>query len=166
LILPTCNTHRCHHPRKRVIQYSRDAGGQSRSRGVLDTPLSRGMTAVCEGRAARLIRPTGNSCMAVMRKLPVVLICRTPLVLPKTPNHQHPSRHPALSRGAYRDRHGRWVRDAVDAATSGAQMCATNDVASGRRSRVVLAPRRWRQVCGNTRRRRWQQSPVTGESTE
>jgi hypothetical protein len=24
-------------------------------------------------------------------------------------------RHPALTRGAFRDRHGRWVRDAVDA---------------------------------------------------
>src|ERR1700680_2937236 len=38
----------------------------------------------------------------------------------------------------------------------------------GRRSRVVLTPRCWRQVrekqasCG----RRWQQSPVTGESTK
>jgi hypothetical protein len=27
-------------------------------------------------------------------------------------------RHPALSRGAFRDRHGRWVRDAVDAAAA------------------------------------------------
>jgi hypothetical protein len=26
------------------------------------------------------------------------------------------SRHPALERGAFRDRHGRWARDAVDAA--------------------------------------------------
>src|SRR4051812_46025041 len=29
----------------RAIRYSRDAGGIRRSRGVLDTPLSRGMTA-------------------------------------------------------------------------------------------------------------------------
>src|ERR1700722_12831847 len=42
----------CHHPRKRVIQYSRDAGDCLRGRGVLDTPLSRGMTAVCEGAIA------------------------------------------------------------------------------------------------------------------
>ena len=27
----------CHHPRKRVIQYSRDVGARSRGRGVLDT---------------------------------------------------------------------------------------------------------------------------------
>jgi hypothetical protein len=30
----------CHYPRKRVIQYSRDAGDQPRSRGVLDTRRS------------------------------------------------------------------------------------------------------------------------------
>jgi hypothetical protein len=34
--------HGCHHPRKRVIQYSRDAGNQSKGRGVLDTPLFAG----------------------------------------------------------------------------------------------------------------------------
>jgi hypothetical protein len=61
-----------------------------------------------------------------------------------------------------RDRHGRWVRDAVDAS------CAFDDgAASGRRSRVVLTPRRWRQVRGKPfRGRRWQTSPVTGESTK
>src|SRR2546430_10917131 len=37
------------------------------------------------------------------------------------PNHPYNSRHPALMRGAYRDRHGRWVRDAMDAAASGAR---------------------------------------------
>jgi hypothetical protein len=36
---------------------------------------------------------------------------------------------PAPARGAYRDRHGRWVQDAVDAAASGA------DVIAGRVSR-------------------------------
>src|ERR1700688_2595538 len=30
-------------------------------------------------------------------------------------NHFTVLRHPALTRGAYRDRHGRWVRDAMDA---------------------------------------------------
>src|SRR5215203_2308815 len=34
----------CHRPRKRAIQYSRASRVQSRSRGVLDTPLARGMT--------------------------------------------------------------------------------------------------------------------------
>ena len=37
----------------------------------------------------------------------------------------------------------------------------------GRRSRVVLTPRRWRQVGGrHFRRRSWQTSPVTKESAE
>ena len=37
----------------------------------------------------------------------------------------------------------------------------------GRRSRVVLTPRRWRQVSrSNSARRRWQKSPVTGESAK
>jgi hypothetical protein len=48
----------CHHPPpgpafgrpddrlKRVIQYSRDISSESKGRGVLDTPHSRGMTAV------------------------------------------------------------------------------------------------------------------------
>src|ERR1700693_4946868 len=42
----------CHPPGKRVIQYSRDAGDCLRGRCVLDTPLSRGMTAVCGGAIA------------------------------------------------------------------------------------------------------------------
>src|SRR5471030_2377045 len=36
---------RRHHPRKRMIQYSRAVEVESRRRSVLDTPLSRGMTA-------------------------------------------------------------------------------------------------------------------------
>jgi hypothetical protein len=36
--------HTGHHPRKRVIQYSRAAAAESRGLGVLDSPLSRGMT--------------------------------------------------------------------------------------------------------------------------
>src|SRR6202140_5055887 len=35
----------CHHPRKRVIQYSETPEFWFAGRGVLDTPLSRGMTA-------------------------------------------------------------------------------------------------------------------------
>jgi hypothetical protein len=65
--------------------------------------------------------------------------------------------------GAYRDRHGRWARDAMDAACQ-----ETNDIARGRRSRVVLTPRRWRQVLEKQAswERRWQESPVTEESAE
>jgi hypothetical protein len=40
----------CHHPRKRVIQYSETSVMEWRGRGVLDTPLARGMTAVCGER--------------------------------------------------------------------------------------------------------------------
>jgi hypothetical protein len=81
---------------------------------------------------------------------------------PLPPNHLHLSRRPASSRGAFRDRHGRRARDAVDA--SGARDECTE---CGRRSRVVLIPRRWDQVGGRKfRRRRWQESPVTGEITK
>src|SRR6266404_1648819 len=41
-----------HRPRKRAIQYSRDGCAESRGRGVLDSPLSRGMTANCGARRA------------------------------------------------------------------------------------------------------------------
>ena len=50
-----------------------------------------------------------------MRNLPVVLICRMATALPNTPNQLHVSACPVPTRGAYRDRHGRWVRDAMDA---------------------------------------------------
>ena len=59
------------------------------------------------------------------------------------PNHLYIRRHPASSRGAFRDRHGRrggmrWTRAAL----------LTRALLCGRRSRVVLMPRRWHQVCG------------------
>src|SRR5207302_8973128 len=38
--------HRCLHPRRRMIQYSIKICFGSRGRGVLDAPLSRGMTAM------------------------------------------------------------------------------------------------------------------------
>src|SRR6266487_356076 len=52
-------------------------------------------------------------------------------------------------------------RDAVDAGSALDETCC-----SGRRSRVVLTPRCWRQVCDKKRRRRCQTSLVTGESTK
>ena len=60
---------------------------------------------------------------------------------PSDPNHLHIPRYPGPHKGAFRDRHERragmrWTR--VVRLTS-AQPC-------GRRSRVVLTPRRWRQV--------------------
>jgi hypothetical protein len=49
------------------------------------------------------------------------------------------SSHP--SRGAYRDRHGRWV------GCGGRERIADERSCCGRRSRVVLTPRCWRYVC-------------------
>ena len=49
-----------------------------------------------------------------------------------TPNHPYNSRHPAPARGAYRDRHGRWARDAMDAAASGANGIAGRALACER----------------------------------
>jgi hypothetical protein len=64
---------------------------------------------------------------------------------------------------AYRDRHGRWARDAVDA--FGAQDECAN---SGRRSRGVLISRRWYQLATMLRIARgwWQESPITRETTK
>ena len=52
-----------------------------------------------------------------------------------TPNHPYNSRHPAPARGAYRDRHGRWARDAMDAAASGANGIAGRALACERANR-------------------------------
>ena len=43
------------------------------------------------------------------------------------PNQMHIHRCPASTRGAYRDRHGRWARDAMDAAA----FCARGDRRAG-----------------------------------
>jgi hypothetical protein len=52
--------------------------------------------------------------------------------------------HPASTGGAYRDRHGRWMRDAMDALVSPGERDRC-----GWQSRVVLIPRRWDQVLGD-----------------
>jgi hypothetical protein len=71
------------------------------------------------------------------------------------------SARPVPTRGALRDRHERWERDAVDADVpkDERRVCV-------RQSRVVLAPRRWRQVLEKqaSQGRWWQESPVTRES--
>ena len=68
------------------------------------------------------------------------------------------------TRGAYRDRHGRGARDAMDAA-----LRKTSADRRGRPSRVVPIPRRWGQACGmamsafrpdTPHGRRWLSSPV------
>jgi hypothetical protein len=54
------------------------------------------------------------------------------------------------------------VRDAMDAGGA-----LTKALICGRQSRVVLTPRRWCQVSwSDPRKRRWQTSPVTGESAK
>ena len=55
---------RCRHPRKRAIRYPRSAGAKSRSRGVLDTPLSRVTTG--SGVEAAGINWTTRKCEAAM----------------------------------------------------------------------------------------------------
>ena len=64
------------------------------------------------------------------------------------PNHPYNSRHPAPTRGAYRDRHGRWVRDAMDAAASGARGVAGRISVSDRPPRRRPALKRLRQNFG------------------
>ncbi len=65
---------------------------------------------------------------------PDVLACEKPVhplakifCFAADPNQIYNSSHPG-PQGAYRDRHGRWVRDAMDAAMSGAILARTNDV--------------------------------------
>ena len=49
----------------------------------------------------------------------------------------------------------------------GGRGCADNERRGReRRSRVVLTPRRWCQVRAKERGRRWQKSPVAGESAK
>jgi hypothetical protein len=81
----------------------------------------------------------------------------------QAPDTVHIHAVPRSKRGALRGRHERWVRDAVDAAAAqDERRCG------GRRSRVVLTPRRWCQVPGKQASwgRQWQESPVAGESTK
>ena len=59
--------------------------------------------------------------MHTVRELPVVPICRRGLILifriqlDAAPNQRHLLARPASTRGAFRDRHERWARDAMDA---------------------------------------------------
>ena len=64
------------------------------------------------------------------------------------PNHPYNSRHPAPARGAYRDRHGRWARDAMDAAASGAQGVAGRISVSDQPARRRPALKRLRRNPG------------------
>ena len=77
----------------------------------------------CPSRAASLAR-TAEFLEADQSDFtcPAALAKRFPF--PAYPNHFYIARHPVPHRGAFRDRHGRRVRDAVDAAallTNGAE---------------------------------------------
>src|ERR1700682_1957108 len=67
-------------------------------------------------RSLHVICPTGKS----------VIYLSSPsaknISLLRRPKSLLELRHPVPERGAYHDRHGRWVRDAVDAAASGARI--------------------------------------------
>jgi hypothetical protein len=113
------------------------------------------------GHDDQLICPTGNSHMAAMRKLPVVLICRRRPALPKTPNQND---HPCV----LLPQEGRWPSSRTlgagcDGRFGGARRAAP--IADGE---VVWS---WRPDAGvklaeQSEKRRWQKSPVTGESTK
>ncbi len=87
----------------------------------------------------------------VCKNIPIYRIAKSPLYpLPSRP-----------TKGRSRDRHEtrggmRWTLRALQ----------TTSAQGGRRSRVVPTPRRWCQIGGAIRRRRWQTSPVTGESAK
>ena len=90
---------------------------------------------------SRRVRAEKKFCCGIKLICPVQSPLAKIFPFPFDPNHLYIPSHPGPHRGAFRDRHGRRARDAVDAAGQ-----KTNDVARGRRSRVVLTPRRWRQV--------------------
>jgi hypothetical protein len=68
--------------------------------------------------------------------------------------------HPASQEGRFA------VVTNVDAGCDGRGCAFDERRRSGRRSRVVLTPRRWCQVGGAICWRRWQKSPITGESSK
>src|SRR5579871_550239 len=93
------------------------------------------------------------------RVLPVVPICRRFFRLRCRANHRDILAHPApIKRDVSADRHDAWGGDAM-----AADAASDERGEGGRRSRVVLIPRRWDQACGRSRRRRWLTSPDTGE---
>jgi hypothetical protein len=61
--------------------------------------------------------PTGSSRMQPIRNLPVAPACRTRSRLRRRANHAHLFAHPAALQRAFRDRHERWLWDAMDAAS-------------------------------------------------
>ena|SRR6266446_8249194 len=161
------------------------------ARGIVGTPA-----AAVDHRAARARLPKASTTRLVQVICPSGGLlkgvsspfCKNILVFtpPKSLLELFAS-HP--KRGAYHDRHERrggmrWTRQrfARDGIAGLVERLVSDHrraderCCCGRQNRVVLTPRRWRQVRGGLlarpgsdktllRGRRWQKSPVTGEST-
>jgi hypothetical protein len=104
--------------------------------------------AACHRTPVRAIRrpdPALRAQRDLLNRIRLMLPVQSPLAkifrFTFHPNHFYLSRHPGPHRGAFRDRHERKVgmRWTQAALLTRAHPC-------GRRSRVVLTPRRWRQV--------------------
>ena len=78
------------------------------------------------------------------------------------PNQIYIPDRPTPHRGAFRDRHGRWVRDAVDASGAADESAGLRTAKSCGPDAPTLASS-WRR---KLRRRGWQESQVTRESTK
>jgi hypothetical protein len=104
--------------------------------------------------------PSIDPCCAILSRVPVMMTSPDGQITARPPNPsvQPPAQKyfafpemqircrkscPVPTRGAYRDRHGRGVRDAMDAAVR-----QTSAARRGRPSRVVPIPRRWDQPLG------------------
>jgi hypothetical protein len=107
-----------------------------------------------------LRRRKNSERMRAMRKLPVVLICRNPTALPSPPNQRQIRRVPPSPRGAYAS--SRTLRrDAMDALAAQDERRLRRTAKSCGPDTPTLVSSLWKLF----RRRRWQKSPVTGEST-
>jgi hypothetical protein len=103
-----------------------------------------------------------SECMRVMRKLPVVPICRNPSALPLPPNQRQISRRPVLDKRGV-SRSSRTLGAGCDGRGSDARRAALLRTA---KSCGPDAPTLASSLQVVTCRRRWQKSPVTGESTK
>src|SRR6185312_7810493 len=89
------------------------------------------------------ILPVGNSHIPVMRKLPVVLLCRTISILQKSANQKYSPAIPPRHEGRY-GQSSRNVRRGCDGRVDAGRRAAS----CVRRSRVVPTPRCWCQAPG------------------
>ena len=106
-------------------------------RPVIGRPFAQPVGLNYSARSGRFVEPdqADATCPVPFAKI---------FLFPSDANHLHIPRHPGPHKGAFRDRHERWagMRWTLIALLTRALIC-------GRRSRVVLTPRRWRQVGGS-----------------